>query len=148
MGNTQFSIDGKTDEPGVARGEPFLLQAPLSFWGGFDSARGVIIEQGHPDAGASLAGRVLLMERAKGSSSSSSVLAEALRNGTGPCALVMRESDLIIALGAIVARELYGIAMPIVVLDDRAWKRVCAARGAISVNADAAGKATLEWSET
>ena len=115
---------GITVEGGRAQGSPVRLSEPLSFWGGFDARRGIIVEHGHPDYGRSLQGRVVLMERAKGSSSSSSVLAEALRQGAGPSAMVMRESDLIVALGAIVARELYGVTMPIVVVDASTWERL------------------------
>lgn len=125
----------RTVESGSASGLPVCLAAPLSFWGGFDAEHGLVVEQGHPDRGTSLQGRVLLMEHAKGSSSSSSVLAEALRNGTGPCAVVMREVDLIVALGAIVARELYGVVMPIVVVDAAVWQRLCDIEGSLTVTA-------------
>ena len=136
-------LAGRTVESGSARGLPFRLAAPLSFWGGFDAERGLIVEKGHPDHGASLQGRVLLMERAKGSSSSSSVLAEALRNGTGPCAMVMCEAGLIVALGAIVARELYGAVMPIVVVDATVWQRLCDNEGPLTVTALDDGSASL-----
>jgi predicted aconitase with swiveling domain len=136
-------LPARTVESGNASGLPLRLAAPLSFWGGFDAARGLIVEQGHPDHGASLQGRVLLMERAKGSSSSSSVLAEAIRHGTGPCAMVMREADLIVALGAIVARELYGAVMPIVVVDAPVWQRLCDSEGPLTVTALTDGSASL-----
>jgi predicted aconitase with swiveling domain len=136
-------LPARTVESGTASGLPLRLAAPLSFWGGFDAARGILIEHGHPDHGASLQGRMLLMERAKGSSSSSSVLAEALRQGTGPCAMVMRERDLIVALGAIVARELYGAVMPIVVVDAVVWQRLCDIEGPLTVTALDDGSASL-----
>ncbi len=136
------TIHARTVESGEAGGQVFLLQQPLSFWGGFNAETGTAAETGHPDFGASLKGCVLLMERAKGSSSSSSVVAEALRNGTAPCAIVMREADLIVALGAIVARELYGIEMPIVVVDETSWGRLIVARH-IHVKALADGTALL-----
>jgi predicted aconitase with swiveling domain len=60
---------------------------------------------------------VLVMPGGRGSSSSSSVLAESIRAGTAPKAIVLVEPDPIIALGAIVARELYGASIPIVVLE-------------------------------
>jgi uncharacterized protein len=138
------SLPARTVESGSATGLPLRLAAPLSFWGGFDAERGLVVEQGHPDRGASLQGRVLLMESAKGSSSSSSVLAEALRHGTGPCAMVMREADLIIALGAIVARELYGAVMPIVVVDAAVWQRLCNIEGPLTVTALDNGSAFIE----
>jgi predicted aconitase with swiveling domain len=136
-------LPGRTVESGSASGLPLRLAAPLSFWGGFDAESGLVIEQGHPDHGTSLQGRLLLMERAKGSSSSSSVLAEALRHGTAPCAMVMREADLIVALGAIVARELYGVVMPIVVVDAAVWQRLCVVEGPLTVTALDDGSASL-----
>jgi hypothetical protein len=107
---------------GQGHGKPLLLTEALSFWGGYDAVQGCVIESGHPQCGARLAGRVMLMERAKGSSSSSSVLAEAIRNGTGPAALVMRERDLIVGLGCIVASELYGLHVPVVVVCESTWQ--------------------------
>ena len=59
-----------------------------------------------------LTGRMLVMPCGRGSSSSSYVLAEAIRAGTAPAAIILREPDRIMALGAIVARELYDIAVP------------------------------------
>jgi predicted aconitase with swiveling domain len=117
---------GETVVPGLGSGDLLLLQEPLSFWGGYDAQAGTIIEQRHPQYGAGLRGKVLLMARAKGSSSSSSVLAEAIRNGTGPTAIVMRERDLIVALGCIVASELYGIDVPIATVDDAVWQALAA----------------------
>src|SRR6267142_3187023 len=139
-------LAARTVESGTASGLPLRLAAPLSFWGGFDAERGLVVEQGHPDHGASLQGRVLLMEYAKGSSSSSGVLAEALRNGTGPCAMVMREADLIIARGAIVARELYGAVMPIVVVDAAVWQRLRDLDGMLTVTGLEDGSASLRFS--
>jgi predicted aconitase with swiveling domain len=101
---------------GVAEGDALVLTAPISFWGGVDAATGNIIERRHPQAGASVAGRVLVMPHGKGSSSASSVLAECLRLGTGPCAIVLDQSDEILLAGALVARELYGVTCPIVVV--------------------------------
>lgn len=136
---------GVTVEGGRAQGSPVLLSESLSFWGGFDARRGVVVEHGHPDCGRSLQGRVVLMERAKGSSSSSSVLAEALRHGAGPCAMVMREADLIVALGAIVARELYGVTMPIVVVDAPTWERLTDVTQPLIVVATEGGRASVTW---
>jgi predicted aconitase with swiveling domain len=106
---------------GAASGAALVLDAPLSFWGGLDSETGTIIDRRHPQAGASVTGRVLVMESGRGSSSASSVLTEAVRLGTAPVAIVMREPDEIVALGAIVAEELYRTTIPVVVLDPAAY---------------------------
>ena len=64
------------------------------------------------------------MPSGRGSSSSSYVLAEAIRAGTAPAAIVLREADGIVALGAIVARELYGTSVPVVVLGDASFAAI------------------------
>jgi predicted aconitase with swiveling domain len=101
--------------PGEGRGEALVLDEPLSFWGGVDPVSGEIIDRHHPQAGRSVAGMVLVMPSGRGSSSSSSVLAEAIRAGTGPAGIVLFEPDGIVALGALVAAELYGSRVPVVV---------------------------------
>ena len=61
---------------------------------------------------------MLVMPSGRGSSSSSSVLAEAIRLGTAPAGILLREADPIVVLGAVVARELYGVELPVVALDE------------------------------
>ena len=100
---------------GTADGAALLLGEPLSLWGGVDPASGRIIDVHHERRGESVTGRVLVMPSARGSSSSASVLAEAVRAGTAPAAIVLGEPDLILAIGAAVAEELYGDRVAIVV---------------------------------
>lgn len=49
---------------------------------------------------------MLLLERAVGSSSSSAIMLELVRNGVAPAAVVMGATDAILALGVLVGREL------------------------------------------
>jgi predicted aconitase with swiveling domain len=109
--------EGRTLVAGEARGPALVLSEPLSFWGGLDPETGAIIDVHHPQRGAFVTGTVLVMPGGRGSSSSSSVLAEAIRAGTAPAAIVLTQADPIIALGAIVARELYGTSLPVVVIE-------------------------------
>lgn len=102
--------------PGRATALLLLLDEPLSFWGGSDVATGEITDVHHPQRGARAAGRVLAFPASRGSSSSSTVLAEQIRRGAAPAAVLLRRADAIVALAAIVARELYAIEMPVVVL--------------------------------
>ena len=111
--------EARTLVAGSARGAALVLDEPLSFWGGIDPGTGEVIDVRHPQRGANVAGRVVVMPSGRGSSSSSSVLAESVRAGTAPAAIVLAEPDPIIALGAIVARELYGRTIPVVVSDAR-----------------------------
>lgn len=103
--------------PGVGEGEVLLLSEPLSFWGGLEVATGRIIDVHHPQYGELVAGKVVVMPFARGSSSTASSLAEAIHRGTGPAAIVLREADEIVVLGATVPGELYDEWCPIVVAD-------------------------------
>jgi predicted aconitase with swiveling domain len=91
-----------------------------------DPQTGILIDPHHPEVGRHLAGRVVLMPSGRGSSSSSSILAEAIRAGTAPAAFVMLQADPILALGAIVAAELYSRTVPVVVVDETAYEQIAA----------------------
>jgi len=101
------------------RGRALVLVEGLSLWGGMDPATGELIDAHHPQRGASLTGRVVVMPSGRGSSSSASVLAEAVRAGTAPVAIILGEPDLILTIGAAVAEELYGVVVPVIVLGSR-----------------------------
>jgi uncharacterized protein len=100
---------------GAAEGQALVLSRPLSFWGGIDAETGRIIDRTHPQLGLSITGSILVMPAGRGSSSSSAVLAECIRRGTGPIAIVLADPDPILVVGALVAQSLYGKRCPIVV---------------------------------
>lgn len=100
---------------GSAEGEALVLDEPLSFWGGLDPTTGRIVELGHPQLGAVVTDRILVMPSGRGSSSSATILAESIRAGTAPAGIVLAEEDQIVAIGALVAAELYRITVPVVV---------------------------------
>lgn len=104
-------VSGRVTAPAI------VLDEPVSFWGGFDAHTGCIIDQQHPQCGLSLTGAIVFMRSGRGSSSASSVLAEAVRLGTAPAAFVLQEPDEILTLGALVAEEVYGTITPIVIAD-------------------------------
>lgn len=106
---------GRAYAAGEAEGAAIVLTDPLSFWGGVAAETGEIIDHSHPQRGQSLAGKVLVMPCGRGSSSSSSVLAECLRLGTGPIGILLAQPDPILTVAALVAEQLYGIRCPIIV---------------------------------
>lgn len=115
---------------GDAAGPVLSLDEPLSFWGGLDSETGSIIDHHHPQFGRCVAGTILVMRSGRGSSSASSVLAEAIRLGTAPAAVVLLKPDEIIVIGSVVADELYGITMPVMVVDVAGFERLRSAASA------------------
>jgi predicted aconitase with swiveling domain len=108
-------MEGRVLVRGSASGTALVLDEPLSLWGGLDPSTGEIVEAGHPRHGSVVTDRILVMPSGRGSSSSATILAEAIRLGTGPAGIVLEEVDQIIAIGALVAAELYGTAVPVVV---------------------------------
>ena len=107
--------------PGSATGELALLSAPLSFYGGFDVPSGNIVDATHPERGIKLAGKVMAMREARGSSSSASALVEAARSGTAPAAIILGRLDPILVIGAVVALDLYRVTIPILLLPEESW---------------------------
>jgi len=101
---------------GSASGTVLKLAEPLSLWGGLEPTTGEIIDRRHPQSGQIVTGRILVMPSGRGSSSASSILLEAVRLHTAPAAIITAEVDGILALGAVVARELYDSAPPLVVV--------------------------------
>ncbi|MDG1963487.1 MAG: aconitase family protein [Amylibacter sp.] len=79
----------------------------LSFWGGVDPDTGVIIDIHHPNCGEKLSGKIVLMPTSRGSCSGSGVLLQLARNGNAPAALIFRETEDILTLGAIISERLF-----------------------------------------
>ena len=113
---------------GKANGQPLVLTAPISFWGGVSPETGTIIEKRHPQFGAALARKVLILPAGKGSSSGSSVLAEILRNGCGPAAIILGAPDAILATGAMVAEALYDVVCPVIIVDQQQFRKLILAK--------------------
>lgn len=130
---------------GSGTGTLLALAQPLSFWGGTDRTTGMIIDAHHPQRGELLGGRVLVMDASRGSSSSSSVLAEQLRAGVGPSAIVLTSRDAIICLGVLAAAELYGNGIPVVLLTpaDAAGLHHSGSHTTVSVTAPPGGAAAV-----
>lgn len=114
-------LRGRVLVAGEAAGELLVLDEPLSFWGGVDPETGKVIDQRHPQVGRNVSGTVLAMTIGRGSSSSSTVLAECCRAGTAPAAILLLETDEILVLGALVAELIDGVTLPIVQLPPEAF---------------------------
>ncbi len=106
---------------GEAQGEVLAGNEPLSFWGGYDHTTGEITDRRHPLSGQNAAGRILAVPFTRGSSTTTAVLLEAIRAGTAPAAILTTARDPFFALASIVADELYGRPLPIVVLPPAAF---------------------------
>jgi len=79
----------------------------LSFWGGVDPNTGVIIDTHHSNCGEKLSGKIVLMPTSRGSCSGSGVLLQLAQNGNAPAALIFRETEDVLTLGAMIAERLF-----------------------------------------
>lgn len=95
-----------------------ILTAPISFWGGVDPKSGTIADPRHPQYGADISGKVLMIPATVGSSSASAILLELVHAKRAPAAIVLHEPDAILLLGLVVAKEM-GYVTPISLQLDR-----------------------------
>jgi predicted aconitase with swiveling domain len=102
----------------AVRARGLALTAPISFWGGVDPKTGTIADPRHPEHGAAISGRVLLIPATVGSSSASAILLELVHANLAPAAIVLHEPDAILLLGLVVAKEM-GLRTPIALRLDR-----------------------------
>ena len=100
---------------GEASGPLIFSREALSFWGGVDASSGEIIDRRHSLSGQILAGKILVLPGSRGSSSGSGVLLEAIRNYSAPAAIITAAPDHILALAALLGRELYNRNPPVAV---------------------------------
>ncbi len=117
MDNSNAQLTGFRATRGYGAGEVLKLDEPVSFWGGV-GLDGSIIDVHHPQHTISVTGRVLVMNSGRGSSSGTYSFAELIRADLAPAAIVMTEPDAIVALGAMVAGEMYQKYIPILVVSE------------------------------
>lgn len=109
-------IEGKVLVAGAAKGLALVTDEPLSFWGGYDQWTGEIIDRRHPLSGANAKGKILAVPASRGSSTTTAVLLEAIRNGNAPAAILVSCIDRFFALASIVADEMYQRPIPVIAL--------------------------------
>ena len=118
------AIQGEALTSGSAGGPVLFSDTALSFWGGVAPTSGEVIDRHHPLSGQIITGKVLAIPKGRGSCTGSSVLMEVILNGNGPSALVLEQTDEILALGAIVAELVFGRALPVVSVGSAAFARL------------------------
>ena len=128
-------IRAKVLTPGEAAAPVLVLDEPLSFWGAFDPRTGIILDVHHPQRGACVTGRILLMRESKGSGSAPGAIAEAIRLGTAPAAIILAVPDINLAVGAEVAAILYGRHCAILAVSAAEWVSLSAA-SALRISAE------------
>lgn len=125
-------------ESGTVSGPLLYSTTPLSFWGGVNPATGIVLDVHHPLAGQSLAGTILALPSGRGSCSGSLGVLECICSGKGPVAIVLAEADEIMALGALVARTVFGRGIPVAVIGRERYARLASATS-VSITTSSSG---------
>jgi predicted aconitase with swiveling domain len=98
-----MDMKGRVIYKGIAEGEALTTTQPISFYGGVDPNTGEVIEKSHELQGKSVKGKVLVFPNGKGSTVGSYTLYRMKKNGTAPAAIVNKECETIVAVGAIIS---------------------------------------------
>lgn len=96
-------MNGRMISPGLVEGEAIVSSDPIGFYGGIDLNTGVVIDKGHPLEGESVKGKILVFPNGKGSTVGSYVIYGLEKNGVGPLGIINKETETIVATGAILA---------------------------------------------
>ncbi len=97
-------LKGRRISRGRARGSALVLSSSLSFLGGVDAQTGRIKDRETGAFNMTVRDRVLVFPSGKGSTVGSYVIYQLKANGKAPLAIVNRETEAIVATGAILAK--------------------------------------------
>jgi len=114
----KLELIGKPVIAGKTSGVALVSHEPLSFWGGYDWKSGEITDRRHPLSGENAKGKILVVPFTRGSSTTTAVLLEAIREGTAPIAIITTATDFFFALASVVAGELYEKSFPLIALSE------------------------------
>ncbi|MFH1328896.1 MAG: DUF126 domain-containing protein [Candidatus Bathyarchaeota archaeon] len=96
-------LEGRKIFGGIVEGEALVSGEDISFYGGVDPDTGKIIEKNHPLEGKSIAGKILVFPRGTGSTVGPYTLYRLKKNGKAPAAMINKECETIVAVGAIIS---------------------------------------------
>ena len=96
----KISLRGRKIIGGQAEGEAIVTKQLVSFLGGVDPDKGIVVERGHELEGQSITNKVLVFPRGKGSTSGPYVIYKMSKRKTAPSAIINVNAEPIIAVGA------------------------------------------------
>ena len=85
---------------GLAEGEAVVTKEPVSFLGGVNPDKGLVVERGHELEGQSITGKIFVFPHGKGSTAGPYIIYAMAKRKTAPVAMINVEAEPIIAVGA------------------------------------------------
>ena len=142
MSTERRRLQGRGVVGGVVTGTAVVSQEPIVWCHGVDPGSGRIVDVRVPICGQSIKDRIFVYPHGKGSTTSSTWLLETIRRGNGPRAIINRETEMIVAAGAVLGELLYQKQTPVVdqldadplmVIETGDWVQVDGDRGIVEV---------------
>jgi uncharacterized protein len=127
---------------GVVAGKAIVSQEPIVWCHGVDPGSGRIVDVRVAIRGQSIKDLIFVYPHGKGSTTSSTWMLETIRRGNGPRAIINRETEMIVAAGAVLGELLYQKQTPVVdqldadpllVIETGDWVVVDGDRGIVEV---------------
>jgi len=128
-----MKLKGRKIAGGKAEGKVLYCKEPISFYGGVDPEKGIVVEKGHCLEGKSIAGKVLVFPQSKGSTVGSYAIYRLKKAGKAPIAMVNKECETIVAVGAIISEIPCVDHIEIEKLKDGAKVKVDADKGTVEL---------------
>ncbi|MGP3667698.1 MAG: aconitase X swivel domain-containing protein [Candidatus Bathyarchaeota archaeon] len=94
---------GRSLVKGESEGLALVTRQPISFFGGVNPEKGLIVEKGHELENVKITDRILVFPYGKGSSVGAYIIYSMAKLGTAPKAIINRETEVIIASGCALA---------------------------------------------
>lgn len=130
------TINCRKISEGFGEGEALICHKPIGFNFGVEVETGTIIEHNHELEGKSFKDKVLIFPYGKGSTGGSYVVYQVAKLGTAPAAIINLNTEVIIAVGAIMGKIPVVDHMdenPYEVIEDGDWVKVDATNGKVTI---------------
>jgi len=96
----KIMLRGRRVIGGSAEGEAVVTREPVSFLGGVNPDKGIVVERGHELEGQSITGKIFVFPHGKGSTAGPYIIYAMAKRKTAPVAMINVEAEPIIAVGA------------------------------------------------
>lgn len=93
-------LKGRKIIGGIAEGEALVTRQPVSFLGGVNPDKGMVVEKGHELEGKSITNKIFIFPHGKGSTAGPYIIYAMAKRKTAPAGMINLEAEPIIAVGA------------------------------------------------
>ncbi|KYC54443.1 MAG: hypothetical protein AMQ74_00048 [Candidatus Methanofastidiosum methylothiophilum] len=126
-------LKGRKISKGIAEGEVLKSTSPISFLGGIDPKTGIVLDKNSNAFGKSIKDKIFVFPMGKGSTVGSYVIYQLKKNGVAPIAIINKEAETIVAVGAIISDIPMVDKIELDILEDGKKIRVDGDRGIVEI---------------